>query len=313
VFTASPVGASQKQSEVVGRLVQLASNDGNYEASGSPTWFVAQGESLIPILSNEVMGESGDLVRFARSPGKEISEIEIRRARVMKSSVSKSAVVPNRVLTVVPIVFDGSSWTSQDRAIADQVAMNAKSWWRTMSAYQETLEIRFTPTLNLQSVISGCDIDKIRKEVSAYAESLGLRKTSQHVMATFTGRSISCGWAGLGEVGGPWSRSEPLFTWTRTDDATQSTGVWLHELGHNLGLPHANSCLSGYVFTYLRACQDMEYGNTVAMMGGGNLPSPFTPNELQKIGWLPESNVVAWDFTTRTYELQNFSRTEAGV
>jgi hypothetical protein len=268
---------------------------------------------LIPILSDDVSGNSGDLVRFAKSPGSEISESEIGRARVVKSSVSKSAVVPNRILTVVPITFDGSSWTDQDRAIADQVATNAKSWWRTMSAYQETLEIRFTPTLNLQSVVSGCDSGKIRKEVLAYADSLGLRKTSQHVMATFTGRSISCGWAGLGEVGGPWPRTEPLFTWTRTDHATGSTNVWLHEIGHNLGLPHANSCLSGYVFTYLRPCQDMEYGNTVAVMGGGSLLSPFTPSELQKIGWLPETNVAAWDFATRTYELQSFSRTEAGI
>jgi len=313
VLTASPVGASQKSSEVVGRLVQLASNDGTYEASGSPTWFVAQGDSLIPISSEKVAGKSGDLVRFPKSPGSEISEFEIGRARVMKSGVLKSAVVPNRILTVVPITFDGSSWTVQDRAIADQVASNVKSWWRTMSAYQETLEIRFTPTLNLQSVVTGCDTGKIRKEVSAYADSLGLRKTSQHVMATFTGSSISCGWAGLGEIGGPWSATEPLFTWTRTDDAVQSTGVWLHEIGHNLGLPHANSCLSGYVFTYLRPCQDMEYGNTVAMMGGGNLPSPFTPKELLKIGWLPESNVATWNLTTGTYELQNFSRTEAGI
>jgi hypothetical protein len=312
-FTATPVGASQQSSEFVGRLVQLASNDGRYEESDAPTWFVAQGDSLIPISSDDVAGKSGDLVRFTKSPGQEISDVEIERARISKSTPTKSAIVANRMLTVVPITFEGSSWTDQDRAIADQVATNAKSWWRTMSAYQETLQVRFTPTLNLQSVVTGCDTDKIRKEVSAYADSLGLRKSSHHVMATFTGQSISCGWAGLAEVGGPWSRTEPLFTWTRTDNATLSTGVWLHEIGHNLGLPHANSCLSGYVFTYLRPCQDMEYGNTVAMMGGGNLPSPFTPIELQKIGWLPESNVAAWDFTTRTYELQNFSRTEAGV
>ena len=309
----SPVGASQESSDFVGRLVQLASNDGRYEASGAPTWFVAQGDSLIPISTDEVAGKSGDLVRFARSPGNEISEIEIERARISKSGVTKTAVVPNRMLTVVPIIFAGSAWTAGNQSVANQVAVNAKAWWRTMSANQETLQIRFTPTLNLQSVVTGCDVSKIRTSVMAYADSLGVKNSSQHVMATFVGASIPCGWAGLGEVGGPWSRSEPLFTWTFTDHATKSTGVWLHEIGHNLGLPHANSCLSGYAFTYLRPCQDMEYGNTVAMMGGGKLPSPFTPTELLKIGWLPQNNIATWDYTSRTYELQNFSRTEAGV
>ena len=312
-FTAAPVGASQQSSELVGRLVQLASNDGRYEASGAPTWFVAHRDSLIPIATDQVAGKSGDLVRFAKFPGNEISEIEIEGARISKSGVLKSAVVPNRMLTVVPIIFAGSSWTVENQSVANQVATNTKSWWRTMSANQETLEIRFTPTLNLQSIVTECDISQIRTSVMAYADSLGLKNSSHHVMATFIGRSIPCGFAGLGDLGGPWSRSEPLFTWTFTDSATESTGVWLHEVGHNLGLPHANSCLSGYAFTYLRPCQDMEYGNTVAMMGGGNLPSPFTPNELLKIGWLPQNNVGTWDYTTRTYELQNFSRTEAGV
>ena len=183
-----------------------------------------------------------------------------------------------------------------------------------MSAYRESISFRFTGTLNLQGRYNDCGsaaVAGIKKDVLAYAELLGLKNSSNHVMATFVGNTIPCPWAGLGEVG-QWG-TNPAFTWTRTDHATLSTGVWLHELGHNLGLPHANSCLSGYVFTYLRACQDMEYGNTVAMMGGGNLPSPFTPKELQKVGWLPENNVATWDFTTRTYELQNFARTEAGI
>ena len=311
-FTAAPVGASQQSSELVGRLVQLASNDGRYEASGAPTWFVAHGDSLIPIATDQVAGKSGDLVRFAKFPGNEISEIEIEGARISKSGVLKSAVVPNRMLTVVPIIFAGSSWTVENQSVANQVATNTKSWWRTMSAYRETLEIRFTPTLNLQSIVTGCDIDKIRKEVLAYADALGLKKSSQHVMATFTGPSISCGFGGMGELGGPWSATEPLFTWTYTDNDYASK-IWIHELGHNLGLPHANSCLSGYVFTYLRPCQDMEYGNTMAVMGFGDPQSSFTPKELLKIGWLPESNVATWNLTTSTYELQNFSRTEAGI
>ena len=310
-FIPAPVRASQQSPEVVGRLVQLASNDGAYEASDRPTWFVAQGDTYIPITSDEVTGKSGDIVRFTESPGDVISESEVERAHTMSSGATKAAVVPNRTLTVVPITFEGSSWTAENQLLADQVAIKTKTWWRTMSANQESLEIRFTPTLNLQSIVTGCDITRIRTEVLAYADSLGLKKTSQHVMATFTGRSISCWWGGLGEVGG-WSTG-PSFTWTFTNTLEGSPGVWIHELGHNLGLPHSNSCLSGYVFTYLRPCVDGEYGNTLSVMGMGGGVMPFTPTDLRKIGWLPDKNVATWDNTVRTYVLQQFGRTEAGV
>lgn len=309
-FTPTSVRASQPSAEVVGRLIQLASNDGTYEASGSPAWFVAQGESLIPISADEVAGESGAVVRFSQSPGDEVSESELSRARMLSSGVTKAAVVPNRILTVVPITFEGSSWTAENQSVANQVATTTKTWWRSMSANQETLNIRFTPTLNLQSVVTGCDVTKILTEVMAYADSLGLKKTSQHVMATFTGRSISCWWGGLGEVGG-WS-SEPSFTWTFTNNADASK-IWIHELGHNLGLPHSNSCLSGYTFTYLRSCVDGEYGNTLSVMGMGNTALPFTPADLRKVGWLPDQNVATWDNTARTFILQRSDRTDSGI
>ena len=114
-------------SEVVGRLIQLASNDGGYEASGEPTMFVDSGDSLVPIRSDAIPGEAGDIVRFAQSPGASISQSEIARARVLTRQISAAALVPNRTVTVVPITFAGSSWTAQDRAIADQVANNAKT------------------------------------------------------------------------------------------------------------------------------------------------------------------------------------------
>lgn len=298
------VSAARDNKEFVGQLVQLASDDGDFEASGEPTWFVRSGESLIPVHAGDVDAESGDIIRFAESPGSSVSESEIASARIVDSTVSAAGVVPDRMLTVVPVTFAGSSWTAQNQALADQVATNLKSWWRSTSSKKETLSVRFTQTLDLQQKVTGCDYSKIRSEVMAYVTSLKLSGPSHHVMATFVGDSIPCGWSGLGEMPG-------IFTWTFTRSLS-AMKTWAHELGHNLGLPHANSCQGSVTLTYLRKCEDVEYGNTVATMGFGGADATFTPVELRQLEWLNDGNILSWNGTTQTVTLQRFDRIESG-
>lgn len=110
-----------------------------------------------------------------------------------------------------------------------------------------------------------------------------------------TGSGFS--WAGLGQVGGP-------FTWY--NGYFQSL-VIVHELGHNLGLPHASLwrttdgdpvSLNGSV---------VAYGDPFDCMGNnfsGPVPSMwFNPWFLNRIDWLPNSAVetVAGPGTYRVY------------
>jgi|GEM_PF-1158855 hypothetical protein len=308
-FMKNDVDASKNPGETLGRVVQLASNDGRYEAANRPTTFINTGAGYLPVDNRDVHVESGDVIRFSSPLGEVVSSTELDQSRAVRQGVKAVEVIPNRMLTVVPVLFDGSRWNSADQAIADQVAASTKSWWNMMSARQETLSVRFTDVLNLESVAKNCDINVIRTQVLKKVSSLNLLKSSQHVMATFVGHQ-TCPFAGLGEIG-RWS--DAAFTWTYTDHVVHSVGVWIHELGHNLGLPHANSCLNNFPMTYLRTCEDVEYGNTVAVMGGGGTNSPLTPTELEEVGWLKPENAYTWDFQTRTIDINKFEATESGI
>ncbi len=80
-------------------------------------------------------------------------------------------------------------------------------------------------------------------------------------------------WSGLAIVGGK-------TVWV----AGQSTQVYAHELGHNLGLLHASTDSDD------NGTVDAEYGDSSCVMGAGPLVHPNLPHKRQK-GWIPSSKV----------------------
>ncbi len=83
------------------------------------------------------------------------------------------------------------------------------------------------------------------------------------------------GYAGQAYVGG-------TGIWMKSDDG----GVAAHELGHNLGLLHANSWTPAS-FDSAGAGSNSEYGNPFDRLGsGGGLRSHFTASFKERISWL---------------------------
>lgn len=92
-------------------------------------------------------------------------------------------------------------------------------------------------------------------------------------------------WAGLGVVGGKGSWVQGNFY----------PKVVAHELGHNMGLPHARyweplgPLSEGYP---LAAGRSSEYGNPFDVMGDGDISGgEFSGNFKHRIDWLPDANI----------------------
>lgn len=112
----------------------------------------------------------------------------------------------------------------------------------------------------------------------------------------------SCGWAGLGTVGG-----QPSQSWINGYNSSSIIG---HEMGHNFGLWHSHflKC-PGAVNT--GACSVVEYGDDADIMGsGGN--AHFNAYQKDRLGWLnynvsPPITTVSQSgtYTISTYETLN--------
>ncbi len=305
----APVDAAMRTTPrgVNGVLRKLASNDGRFEAVGNSVWAINTGSSLTPVDASVVVDKvSGSVLEFPTALGDEVSARSMSSAVLVRQPVKATEVVATRTMTVIPLQWAGATWKSTDRTTANTIAGKLTPWWRALSANQEALTVRFTSTLDVSSVNGPgqCDFYAMSDLAVAYAKSKGVYDTSNHLMMTFTGDNEDCEFGGLGEVGGK-------LTWTYT--AAGYEGIWAHELGHNMGLPHANACNAGVTLTYLKSCEEVEYGDVTSTMGMGGPSGYYSPTFLASIGWLPSVNRAIWAGTSATYTLNRPDRFDLGV
>jgi hypothetical protein len=81
----------------------------------------------------------------------------------------------------------------------------------------------------------------------------------------------TCGWAGLGTVGG-----NPSSSWIVRCDIE---GVYAHELGHNLGMRHASTTTN-------------PYGDNSDIMGASSALYKINAPHHDQMGWLPDSEIL---------------------
>ena len=290
-----------------GVLRKLVSNDGRFEAAGNSVWAINTGSSLTPVdASVDVDKVSGSVLEFPGALGEEVSVRSMSSAVEVRQPVKAAGVLASRTVTVIPLQWAGAKWKSSDRAMANTIVSKLTPWWRAMSANQEALTVRFGPELDVSSVNGPgqCDFYAMSDVAVAFAREKGLYDSSDHLMMTFTGENKDCDFGGLGEVGGK-------LTWTYT--APGYEGIWAHELGHNMGFPHANACNAGVALTYLKACEEVEYGDVTSTTGMGGPSGFYAPTFLASIGWLPEANRAVWAGTSATYSLNRADRSDLGV
>ncbi len=118
-------------------------------------------------------------------------------------------------------------------------------------------------------------------EAIAFSKGIDISKYNRHVFV-FAGRD--CDFSGLGSVGG-----NPSKAWIT---GTSDESVFAHELGHNLGLSHANSldCDGESVKESIWDCHSEEYGDPTDVMGGYYYS--FNAPHKDEVGWLDSSQIT---------------------
>ena len=302
------VSASAKLPPVRVTLHRLASSDGRYEASDRPEWVADTGDRVIAVADSDSLDvRSGTRIDMPSSSVRSTSlDSAALRHGTTVPGVRAQSVRPTRRLTVVPLQWTGATWKPSDRANVDAIVAELVPWWNAMSARQETLAVKVTDTLDVSKDVAPgtCDVESMANSTRAMLKSKGLDALTDNLMMTFTPDTKECGFAGLGEVGG-------TTTWTYA--GVGYSGVWAHELGHNLGFPHANSCNAGVTLTYMTTCTDVEYGNNADVMGSSTLSSFYSPAFLVQAGFLPAANMNVWAGSSATYTIQRGDRTDLGV
>lgn len=224
-------------------------------------------------------------------------------------AIQLQAVRPDPVpgehkVAVIPIQFSGqpaAPFTTDD---LNQVVFtgtdSVDAYFRESSYQRLWLTGTVFPTVTVSADTTTCQQDAYGKAAITALQGLGESITGdgtdgyQHYMYVFT-NVAACPYAGLAMVPG-------RDIWI---NGYVDRSVMAHELGHNLGLGHANTirCLDsgGTPVVLSNACSEKEYADPYEVMGMGGMQLSAMSRQL--IGVLtPEQHVTVTNNATLTLE-----------
>ncbi len=203
------------------------------------------------------------------------------------SVVTISAVLPNTLgvqSTLVILVNFSDAPTAQPftpAQAATQVFGTTSDFDFENSYQQTTLAGDTTPWYTIAQTSTTCDYGAISTQANAAATAGGYN-LANYKRLVYAMSGNSCGWWGLGTIGGnpsrAWINSKHGFT----------LPVIGHELGHNLGLYHSHSLDCG-ANVVGGTCTTTEYGDGLDIMGGTPISGAaghFNAFQKEQLGWL---------------------------
>lgn len=172
------------------------------------------------------------------------------------------AKAPNRYasarIALLMVNFSDDTRTPWTTAQMDTAMQANTRWYDEVSHGKQTTTFQVFGWYTMPSPKAGCDYTRIENEAVAAARAAGVDLSGYNIVA-FAFPNIDCGWAGLGGGGNFWL------------NGNNSLRVIAHEVGHVLGIGHANSlrCTDGQ-YTDTAACTRNEYGSPFDVMGAAS-------------------------------------------
>ena len=191
-----------------------------------------------------------------------------------------SQVFPNtfgaQKTLVLLVNFQDNTSQPYTTAFAEDVILNQTSNFHLENSYGQTWltgDVRGWFTLPMSGAT--CDFNAIYFAARTAATNAGINLASYNRFIYAFPQTSSCGWWGLGTVGG-----NPSHAWINGSLQLRVVG---HETGHNLGLFHSHALDCGST-TLGTSCTPIEYGDTVDIMGATT--GHYNSYQKEWLGWL---------------------------
>ena len=209
--------------------------------------------------------------------------------------------VPAEVRVLVMRAFwSAEPPASPDRRTMRELMRQTGAWFQRVSRGRHHVTSTVTPWLRMTGGRANCvDLAGPLERALAAAQRRGHDTDGYDRFMVVTPQ---CDSTSFGEQPG-------RATWIR--EATPSVGVLVHELGHNLGLAHANSSIcteQQHRVTQGGRCTNQEYGDMWDAMGMSD--RPYSVPVLQRLGW---AGRVAAAKGSRTWVLRDAERSGHGI
>ncbi len=189
-----------------------------------------------------------------------------------------------KTVLFIRVDFPDKTGDPISEAAATNLIQTTFGFYKDCSYNTTTLtSVKVTPTLRMSqptsAYLSDPGILLAEAQVAAAAAGFSYRNFDFHVLGFAT---IGYGWAGLGYVGAPGAWLNGYFGFRECG----------HEMGHNLGLWHANwfETTDGSV---IGQGSRQEYGDPFDTMGGssGDTAKHFNTYFKNRLDWIPDSGV----------------------
>ena len=211
--------------------------------------------------------------------------------------VTQKAIRTDKVLVIL-MRFNDSPANPFTQAQAQAVwtggagSGSVAEYFKEVSFGQQLLSVTVTPWLPTGAATpAGCNWSQMGTLGRSAATAAGYSTTGYSKIVYVFPRVSACGWLGLAYIGGSGA-------WI---NGANTTLVYGHELGHNLGMLHAARLDCGTAVIG-GTCSVAEYGDPFGIMGNS---STMHVNAFQKadMGWIPAASVRTHTTGSVTYTL----------
>ena len=221
--------------------------------------------------------QSGSRVRVRGVPKGDALVVESNANGLVVEAAALADTSNVQRTAVILVNFTDKALQPYTTEFARQVVFDATSNWDLENSHGQTsLEGNVFGWFTIPMASTTCDTTKIASLGKTAATNAGI-SLSGYTRFVFAFPSTSaCTWWGWGQIGG-----SPTNAWVNGSFALR---VVAHEMGHNLGLYHAQSldCGAAPIGT---SCTSDPYGDVLDTMGGTSI-NHFNAFQKERLGWI---------------------------